>query len=161
MKNRSAYKRLSKLLAILALAIGGIIFVIGLGARESAAAPINPLTAKIQKAVERSGFVEVRKRRKSKKRRRGGATATATASSKRSSIKKGNLSANVLLFGTVETQSTNFKPFKKWKGAMAKTAKEQTDLAAFKKKFGKWVKFLDTLKNKDKLVQIKTVNKFK
>jgi predicted transglutaminase-like cysteine proteinase len=158
MKNRSGYLRFSQSLAMPTFIVGGLFAVIGISASEGNAAPINPLTAKIQTAIERSGFVEVRKRRKSKKRRRGG--ATATASSKRASIKKGNLSANALLFGTAETQSTNFKPFKKWKGAMAKTAKEQTDLAAFKKKFGKWVKFLDTLKSKDKLVQIKTVNKF-
>jgi len=129
-------------------------------ASEVSAAPLTPVPVAVQQEANQAGYVEVRKRRKrrSKKRRRGGSVATASTARAKSS--KSKLSANALLFGTAETQSTNFKPFKKWRGAMAKTAKEQTDLAAFKKKFSKWVKFLDTLKGKDQLTQIKAVNKF-
>jgi predicted transglutaminase-like cysteine proteinase len=139
----------------------GIVAAVALTFRagEILAVPLTPVPAAVQQAANQAGFVEVRKRkRRSKKRRRGG--SVATASSSKAKLAKSKLSANALLFGTVETQSTNFKPFKKWRGAMAKTAKEQTDLAAFKKKFSKWVKFLDTLKGKDQLVQIKAVNKF-
>ncbi|MBT3989573.1 MAG: hypothetical protein HOE97_03530 [Rhodospirillaceae bacterium] len=141
-----------------ALAAGALV----VGSDKGLAAPLPPVSLKVQHAAERAGFIDVRKRRKSSKRRRKSTKAkvTPSATAVRTKLKKGNLSANALLFGTAETQSTNFKPFKKWKGAMAKTAKEQTDLGAFKKKFGKWVKFLDTLKGKSKLVQIKTVNKF-
>ncbi|NQV56341.1 MAG: transglutaminase-like cysteine peptidase [Rhodospirillales bacterium] len=82
-------------------------------------------------------------------------TQTATAGSRRK-----KLGANSSLFGTVETQSNNFKPFKKWSGAVEKMAREQSDVGKFKKRFNKWVIFLDGLKGKDRMVQIKAVNKF-
>jgi predicted transglutaminase-like cysteine proteinase len=145
--------------ATIATVFSALIVAVGFGGQDASAAPLAPVTTEVQNAIERSSFIDVRKRQRSKKRRRRGG-ATATASAARLKKKAGDLSANALLFGTTEKQSTNFKPFKKWQGAMAKTAKEQTDLVAFKKKFGKWVRFLDTLKGKDKLVQIKIVNKF-
>ncbi len=64
------------------------------------------------------------------------------------------------LFGTTETRSTKFRPFKKWTGAMARAAEEQADTAVFAKRFKKWVVFLDGLKGKSKLDQVKAVNKF-
>ena len=70
-------------------------------------------------------------------------------------------------FKSKETKSTNLKPFKKWTSAMARYTKasakrKEGDCDA--KKFNKchyeeWTKFLDSVKSKDKLYQIKAVNK--
>lgn len=72
-------------------------------------------------------------------------------------------------FNTVEVQSTNLKPFKKWTGALKRFSKE----VASKKKgscksgsfnkchYDEWVKFLrKAMKKKDKLAQVKAVNSY-
>jgi predicted transglutaminase-like cysteine proteinase len=69
-------------------------------------------------------------------------------------------------FKSVEMRSSNLKPFKKWNSALARYSKE----SAVRKKgkclsknldicdYDDWIKFLDTLKGKDKLTQIRAVN---
>ncbi len=93
-------------------------------------------------------------------RRRDRSSRRAKTRTARSTTPKKSAAGNSLLFGTHETQSSNFKPFKKWSGAVQKMAKEQADLGKFKKRFKKWIVFLDGLKGKDRLTQIKAVNKF-
>jgi len=141
------------------------------GAQPAGAAPLGGLIDVTNLAAEDHGVsikqeasTRKKKRRKRKRRRSakplppppGASSATAALKAKRAKA----AGSNNLLFGTVETQSTNFKPFKKWRGAVAKMNKEKSDLAAFKKRFKKWIVFLDTLKGKDQLTQIKAVNKF-
>jgi len=72
------------------------------------------------------------------------------------------------LFNTKEIQSRNFKPFKKWTGAVERYSKERDSVKpgdckekAFNKcHFDKWTEFLKTLEGKDKMTQIKEVNAF-
>lgn len=64
-----------------------------------------------------------------------------------------------LLFGTEETQSDNFQPFEKWTGAVDKMMKERANVEQFKVRFKKWLDFIDTLKDKDKTVQVAEINK--
>ena len=100
---------------------------------------------------------QVRKRRRRRKRR--AATHGSPPAAALKTISK-NAPANSSLFGTKEFQSDNFKPFKKWRGAMKRMASEQSDLDAFKNRFKKWVAFLDSIKDKPKIKQIKWVNSF-
>ena len=70
-------------------------------------------------------------------------------------------------FKSKETKSTNLKPFKKWTSAMDRYTKESAkderggcNAKKFNKcHFEEWMKFLDSVKSKDKLYQIKAVNK--
>jgi len=71
----------------------------------------------------------------------------------------GSDAASNLLFGTEETQSSNFQPFEKWTSAVDKMAKERANLEQFKVRFKKWLEFIDTLKDKDKTTQIAEINK--
>ncbi|GEM_PF-278757 len=72
------------------------------------------------------------------------------------------------LFNTKEIRSRNFKPFKKWTGAIERYSKEQASIKAGdckEKKFNKchydkWMTFLKSLEGKDKLTQVKEVNAF-
>ncbi|MCW9045234.1 MAG: transglutaminase-like cysteine peptidase [Alphaproteobacteria bacterium] len=72
------------------------------------------------------------------------------------------------LFGTKEKRSRNFKPFKKWNGALKRYAKEQKGLKPGKCKstkfnqchYDKWQKFLATLKDKDQMTKVKKVNRY-
>lgn len=69
-------------------------------------------------------------------------------------------------FNSVEMRSSNLKPFKKWNSALARYGKE----SAVRKKgkclsrnldicdYNDWIGFLETLKSKDKLSQIRAVN---
>jgi len=103
------------------------------------------------------------RKRKRRSRRRGRSTSrrsATTAAATRTGIAKRKDTGNALLFGTHETLSSNFKPFKKWSGAMQRMSKEQANLGSFKKRSKKWIVFLDGLKGKDELTQIKAVNKF-
>jgi predicted transglutaminase-like cysteine proteinase len=81
--------------------------------------------------------------------------------------KKKKKPATPSFFNSKETQSTNLKPFKKWNAAMSRYSKEKATQGTGScnaKKFNKchfdeWTKFLDSLKGKDKLAQLKAVNK--
>ena len=72
------------------------------------------------------------------------------------------------LFGTKEVRSKNFKPFKKWTGALSRYAKEQKNLKAGSCKdktfnechYNKWQKFLDSIRDKDRRTQVDEVNRF-
>jgi len=72
------------------------------------------------------------------------------------------------LFNTKEVRSKNFKPFKKWTGAISRYSKETANIKpgdCKSKKFnkchyGKWNAFLKSLEGKDKMTQVKEVNKF-
>lgn len=70
-------------------------------------------------------------------------------------------------FNTVEVRSKNLKPFKKWRAALSRYAKEskanvQLECAPGSKldicSYDDWVKFLATLKDKAPLVQLNEVN---
>ncbi|MFQ5765255.1 MAG: transglutaminase-like cysteine peptidase [Rhodospirillales bacterium] len=73
-------------------------------------------------------------------------------------------------FNTVEIRSSNLKPFKKWQSALDRFSKESAQKAKKKKKssckarkldicdYGDWTAFLQTLKGKDALTQIRAVN---
>ena len=70
-------------------------------------------------------------------------------------------------FNTVEVRSNNMKPFKKWRAALARYAKESKSTAKLECAPGSrldicsyddWVKFLATLKDKAPLVQLNEVN---
>jgi predicted transglutaminase-like cysteine proteinase len=103
------------------------------------------------------------RKRKRRARKRGRSTTrrkVTTAAATRAGISRKNATGNALLFGTHETESSNFKPFKKWSGAMQRMSKEQANLGKFKKRFKKWIVFLDGLKGKSRLTQSKAVNKF-
>ena len=112
-------------------------------------------------AEQSGGYHQIRKkkRRSRRSKRKRKSRSSGTAATARTSTKK-KASANPFLFGTTEKRSSNFKPFKKWKGAMNRMAAEQADLAVFRKKFRKWVVFLDLIKNEPKFDQIKAVNNF-
>lgn len=83
-----------------------------------------------------------------------------------SAAKKGK--AYPRLFSTKEVRSKNFKPFKKWTGALERYSTESKTIKDGKCKekvfnkchFGKWQKFLDGLKDKDRMTQIEEVNRF-
>jgi len=69
-------------------------------------------------------------------------------------------------FNSVEMRSSNLGPFTKWNAALARYEKESAERKKNKClaknigicDYGDWVKFLDTLKGKDKLTQIRAVN---
>lgn len=70
-------------------------------------------------------------------------------------------------FNTVEVRSKNLKPFKKWRSALARYAKESKANAKLTCAPGSkldicsyddWVKFLSTLKDKAPLVQLNEIN---
>ncbi|MBL6929786.1 MAG: transglutaminase-like cysteine peptidase [Rhodospirillales bacterium] len=73
-------------------------------------------------------------------------------------------------FNSKEVRSKNMKPFKKWTAAVKRYSSEKgtakkTKGSCKSKKFNKchyetWIKFLVSIKKKDKLTQIKAVNKF-
>ena len=69
-------------------------------------------------------------------------------------------------FKSVETESANMKPFKKWNLALKRYTEAEAELkgGCDSKKFTKchydeWIAFLDTVRGKDKLAQLKAVNK--
>ncbi|MCW9033876.1 MAG: transglutaminase-like cysteine peptidase [Rhodospirillales bacterium] len=72
------------------------------------------------------------------------------------------------LFNTKEKRSRNFKPFKKWTGAIKRYSSEQRSIKPGKCKeksfnkchFDRWQTFLKTLDGKDKMTQVKEVNRF-
>ena len=102
-----------------------------------------------------AGIHKARSKRRSRRRRRS-RSGTRTASLPL----PGNALGGNRLFGTTETRSNNFRPFKKWRGAMKRMAAEQSNLDRFKKKFKRWLPFLDGLKGKSKIFQINSVNRF-
>lgn len=69
-------------------------------------------------------------------------------------------------FNSVEVRSSNLKPFKKWRAALKRYAREKNskkNLSCASKRldicgYGEWQKFLDGLKGKSKLSQIRAVN---
>ena len=74
--------------------------------------------------------------------------------------------ASPSFFKTVETQSDNMKPFKKWTAALTRYTKAEAEQkgGCDSKKFNKchydeWIAFLDTVRGMDKLAQLKAVNK--
>jgi predicted transglutaminase-like cysteine proteinase len=74
--------------------------------------------------------------------------------------------ASPSFFKTVETQSDNMKPFKKWTTALTRYTKAEAEQkgGCDSKKFNKchydeWIAFLDTVRGMDKLAQLKAVNK--
>ena len=81
--------------------------------------------------------------------------------------KKKRKPATPSFFKSKETRSTNLKPFKKWNGAMVRYTKEKAkqgkggcDAKKFNKcHYEEWTKFLESVKGKDKLAQLKAVNK--
>jgi len=81
--------------------------------------------------------------------------------------KKKKAPATPSFFNSKETRSTNLKPFKKWNGAMDRYTKEKAtqekgdcNAKEFNKcHYDEWAKFLDTVKGKDKMAQLKAVNK--
>ena len=120
-------------------------------------------------AGEASSYQEVaakkrkrRSRRSSRRSRSRGKALPTPPVSARAALgkKRAKEGGTDKLFGTTETRSTKFKPFKKWTGAMARASKEQSDTAAFAKRFKKWIAFLDGLKGKGKVAQVKAVNKY-
>lgn len=150
----------------LLLALGGL-GALAVMAPASQPAKAAPLSVSIHHAARDNseGLKKLTTARKRKRRsRRRGRSASrrsaTTAAATRAGISKRNATGNALLFGTHETESSNFKPFKKWTGAMQRMSKEQADLGKFKKRFKKWIVFLDRLKGKDQLTKIKAVNKF-
>lgn len=135
------------------------------GIPDVASAPVNlvPTEANTQLKSSHPDIVKIRKKRRrtsSRKKRSSKRAPVATATALRKSAILGKHEKNELLFGTTEKRSSKFKAFKKWQGVMERMAKEQSDVASFKKRFSKWTKFLDGLKGKDRLTQVKAVNKF-
>jgi len=71
-------------------------------------------------------------------------------------------------FNSEEVKSTNLRAFKKWTGAQTRYAKEQAASKigkcgaekSTKCNFDKWLKFLDGLKGKDVVSQIRAVNDY-
>ncbi len=69
-------------------------------------------------------------------------------------------------FNSIEMRSTNLAPFTKWNSALERYGKESAvrkKVKCLSKNLGicdydDWIKFLDTLKGKDKLTQIRAVN---
>lgn len=140
----------------------GTVLILAPASGPAEAAPLSILskTASADNSEGLKTLTSARKR-KSRRRKRSSSRSTAsTAATTRAGIAKRKATGNALLFGTVETKSSNFKPFKKWSGAMQRMSREQADIKKFKKRFKKWIVFLDGLKGKDQLTQIKAVNKF-
>lgn len=138
-------------LAILAPAPGPV---------EAAPFSIQSKTAGADNSERLKTLTAARKRTSRRGRNSSSRGKATTAAATRADISKRKATGNALLFGTHETLSSNFKPFKKWSGAMQRMYQEQADLGNFKKRFKKWIVFLDGLKDKDQLTQIKAVNKF-
>lgn len=70
-------------------------------------------------------------------------------------------------FNSMETQSTNFRPFKKWTKAVKRYLKEKSEMEGScddpklnKCNYNLWMKFLDGQRDKDKLAQINEINRF-
>ena len=73
-------------------------------------------------------------------------------------------------FNSTEVKSSNLKPFKKWTGAVERYTKEKEKAKTLKghcisERFNcvhyeQWIKFLLSIKDKDKLTQIKAVNAY-
>lgn len=72
-------------------------------------------------------------------------------------------------FNSVEVRSSNLKPFKKWRSALKRYSLEKKGKKKKKKtscsskrlnicNYGDWGKFIQSLKGKDKLTQIRAVN---
>ena len=75
--------------------------------------------------------------------------------------------ANPSFFRSKEIRSSNLKPFKKWTGALGRYVKERAKQKGSCKAtklnkchYASWVKFLTSIKSKDKLMQIRLVNKY-
>lgn len=75
--------------------------------------------------------------------------------------------ASARLFGTTETRSNNFKPFKKWTAAVERTLREaagrpgscqETSLNACHYKA--WMEYLDELRGLDPMEQVRKVNHY-
>mgnify|MGYP006413773155 FL=1 len=148
---------------LMATAIGAVA-VLAPASGPTEAAPLSILSkaagADNSKGLKTLTAARKRKRKSRRRKRSPSRRPATTAAAARAGISKRKATGNVLLFGTHETLSSNFKPFKKWSGAMHRMSQEQSDLGKFKKRFKKWIVFLDGLKGKDQLTQIKAVNKF-
>lgn len=146
---------------------GGILPLLGLLAFTVTPAVAGPIITKItaqQLAGESGSVIEIAERRKKRRRSRRSSSrrssrGASSAASARAALKSGAPADTSKLFGTVEKKSITFKTFKKWNGAMKRMAAEQSNLAAFKKRFKDWIKVLDSLRGKDPLTQVKAVNK--
>jgi len=140
------------------LIIGATAALLALSAPDLASdAKAAGFSVKLQASVDAeqsAGIHKVRSKRRSRRRRR------SRSSTRTASLPRSNATIGGRLFGTTETKSNNFKPFKKWRGAMKRMAAEQTNLARFKKKFKTWLPFLNGLKGKSKIFQINSVNRF-
>jgi predicted transglutaminase-like cysteine proteinase len=75
--------------------------------------------------------------------------------------------ASPSFFNSMETKSTNFRPFKKWTKAVKRYVKEKSrmegscdDPKLNKCSYNMWMKFLDGLKGQNKMDQITKVNSF-
>ena len=75
--------------------------------------------------------------------------------------------ADPSFFRSKEIRSSNLKPFKKWTGALGRYVKERAKQKGSCKAtklnkchYAAWVKFLTSIKGKDKLTQIRLVNKY-
>ncbi len=157
-------KKIPKSLLVLPLCAGIAGGVVATGSPDVAAGPVAMMFAiNAELTTGNPNIIQVRKKRRrkssSKRRSRGGGKAV-TASAVRTAKELGGHNKNELLFGTKEKRSTKFKAFKKWRGVLERMSKEQANMASFKKRFSKWVTFLDSLKGKDRLTQVKAVNKF-
>jgi predicted transglutaminase-like cysteine proteinase len=140
------------------LAFAAPVTELGVNSQAIAASPAIQL--KIMETGKSVTIHQVKSKRRSR-RKKGGRKARRKSSSASRAAPGGKSGAGApLLFNSTETKSHNFKPFKKWKGAMKRMADEQTDLKKFEKRFKKWLVFLNSLKGKDKLRQIKEVNRF-
>ncbi len=144
--------------------IAGVIALTLTAVPEADAGPASAVKGLTQQESRenRGRYIEEVQQRRRRRRSSAGAAAAAavSAASLRQASKAAKAKKNTLLFGTHETESDNFKPFKKWNGAMERMAKEQSNVGAFQKRFKTWVAFLNTLKGKDKMTQIKEVNAF-
>jgi hypothetical protein len=127
------------LMAIAAIAAIGALVVLAPASGPAEAAPISNLkkiaSADNSEALKTLTSARKRKRKSRRSKRSTSRRSATTAAGTRAGIAKRKAAGNVLLFGTHETQSSNFKPFKKWSGAMHRMSKEQADLGKFKKRF--------------------------
>ncbi|HEB79237.1 MAG TPA: hypothetical protein ENI79_02015 [Rhodospirillales bacterium] len=75
--------------------------------------------------------------------------------------------ASPSFFNSRETRSSNLRPFKKWNSALRRYSKEAAGqkegsckATVFNKcHYGKWMKFLDGIRDKDPMTQVKEVNR--
>jgi predicted transglutaminase-like cysteine proteinase len=82
--------------------------------------------------------------------------------------KKKRKPASPSFFNSKETRSTNLKPFKKWNAALTryskKTAQKKEGKCASKNfnicHYNDWIKYLDSIRGKKKLDQLKALNKY-